>query len=628
MIKLAKPTFYITTAIDYTNAPPHIGHAYEKIAADVQARWKRSQGYDVFFLTGTDEHGLKVQRAAEAAKTSPKKFVDKITKEFKDAWKALNISYDQFIRTTDKEHEKAAAELIKLAKKKVNIYKSTYEGLYCVGCERFLTEKDLVEGKCPYHKKKPEKVSEDSYFFKLSAYQDRLLKLYKENPEFISPPKIRTEIINRVKEGLKDLSITRTSFTWGIPFPLEKGHVIYVWFDALPNYITALGWPSGANFKKYWPADVHHIGKDITWFHCVIWPAILMSAGIELPKKVFSHGWLTIDNQKISKSLGNVIDPRWLVKKYGADVVRFYILRETPYGDDGDFSEKTLAARLNSDLADTLGNLVSRSLTLIQKFADGKVPKQGNMFSTEDLNLGRAAEKALRNANAYMNKLEYHHALDEIWTFLKAANKYIDEQKPWTIKEKERLNTVLYTLAEALRHASALTWPFIPETAEEIAKQLGINKVPQLENLEWGKLKPGTKTQKGKILFKKIEAPKVKSKQKPKEVKNKKPMVSFKDWQKLDLRVGKITEVEDVEGSDKLYKIKIDVGEIKQTAAGLKEYFAPDELMGKKVVFLVNLEPATLRGIKSEGMILAAVKGKNVTLLQPEIDIEIGAKVE
>jgi len=628
VIKLAKPTFYITTAIDYTNAPPHIGHAYEKIAADVQARWKRSQGYDVFFLTGTDEHGLKVQRAAEAAKTSPKKFVDKITKEFKDAWKALNISYDQFIRTTDKEHEKAAAELIKLAKKKVNIYKSTYEGLYCVGCERFLTEKDLVEGKCPYHKKKPEKVSEDSYFFKLSAYQDRLLKLYKENPEFISPPKIRTEIINRVKEGLKDLSITRTSFTWGIPFPLEKGHVIYVWFDALPNYITALGWPSGANFKKYWPADVHHIGKDITWFHCVIWPAILMSAGIELPKKVFSHGWLTIDNQKISKSLGNVIDPRWLVKKYGADVVRFYILRETPYGDDGDFSEKTLAARLNSDLADTLGNLVSRSLTLIQKFADGKVPKQGNMFSTEDLNLGRAAEKALRNANAYMNKLEYHHALDEIWTFLKAANKYIDEQKPWTIKEKERLNTVLYTLAEALRHASALTWPFIPETAEEIAKQLGINKVPQLENLEWGKLKPGTKTQKGKILFKKIEAPKVKSKQKPKEVKNKKPMVSFKDWQKLDLRVGKITEVEDVEGSDKLYKIKIDVGEIKQTAAGLKEYFAPDELMGKKVVFLVNLEPATLRGIKSEGMILAAVKGKNVTLLQPEIDIEIGAKVE
>ena len=624
MIKLAKPKFYVTTAIDYTNAPPHIGHAYEKIAADVQARWKKSQGYDVFFLTGTDEHGLKVQRAAEAAGVTPKEFVDKISAEFKEAWQTLNISFDKFIRTTDKDHERAVAELIKLVKKRGDIYKSVYEGLYCVGCERFLTEKDLVEGKCPVHKKKPERVSEDSYFFKLSAYKDKLLEFYQNNPDFISPQTIRREIINRLKEGLHDLSITRTSFSWGIPFPLEKGHVVYVWFDALPNYITALGWPGGAKFKKYWPAEIHHVGKDITWFHCVIWPAILMSAGLELPKKVFAHGWLTVNGQKISKSLGNVIDPRWLVKKYGADPIRFYILRETPYGEDGDFSEKALVARLNADLADTLGNLISRSLTLITKFADGKIPKQGRMFSTSDLNLAQAGEKALRHANDYMEKLEYHHALDEIWSFLKAINKYIDEQKPWAIEEKDRLNTVLYTIAEALRFVTALIWPFIPETAEKISKQLGLKTVPKLVNLEWGKIKPGTKINKGEILFKKIKFKKTEN-----EKEGKSQMVSFKDWQRLDLRVGKIIEVEEIEGSDKLYKIKVDIGgETRQTAAALKEHFAPDELMGKRVIFLANLEPATIRGVKSEGMILAAVKGDKVVLLQPEKDIELGAKVE
>jgi len=627
VIKLAKPKYYITTAIDYANAKPHIGHAYEKIAADVQARWKRSEGFDVFFLTGTDEHGLKIQRAAEKAGLSPKEFVDNISQEFISAWQSLNISFDKFIRTTSKEHERAVSELIKRVKKKGLIYKSKYEGLYCVGCERFLTEKDLVEGKCPVHKTKPEFVSEESYFFKLSAFKDKLLKLYEENPDFISPRKFKKEIVNKIKEGLRDLSITRTSFSWGIPFPTEDNHVVYVWFDALPNYITALGWPSNLRFKKFWPADTQHIGKDIIWFHYVIWPAILMAADLKLPKKIFAHGWLTINGQKISKTLGNVIDPRWLVKKYGADPIRYCLLREIPYGEDGDFSEKILVTRLNSDLADTLGNLLSRSLTLIEKFAGGKVPKQGRMFSTADLDLGRAAESALYHAKEYMEKLEYHHALDKIWSFLKAANKYIDEQKPWTIKEKERLNTVLYVIAESLRYASALLWPFIPQTADEIAKQLGLKQAPTLKNLEWGALKPGIKIKKGRLLFKKIKMPKETAK--PQKEKEDKQMVSFKDWQKIDLRVGKIIEVEEVENSDNLYKIKVDLGgEVKQTAAGLKKYFAPDELMGKRVIFLANLEPATLRGVKSEGMILAAVKGDQVVLLQPEKDIALGAKVE
>lgn len=506
----------------------------------------------------------------------------------------------------------------------------------------FLLKKYLVDGKCPIHKTKPEYVKEESYFFRLSNYQKQLLDFYKKNPDFISPRKKQAEIINRVKEGLKDLSITRTSFKWGIPFPLEKGHVVYVWFDALPNYITALGWPKGENFKKYWPADVHHIGVDILWFHSVIWPAVLLSAGIALPKKVFVHGWLTINGQKISKSIGNVIDPVFLAEKYGADTVRYFLLREVPYGEDGDFSEAALVARNNSDLADTLGNLLSRSLTLIEKFAGGVVPKPGRQTSV-DLDLQRAFEKAIRHSDEKMEKLEIHHALDEIWAFIKAANKYVDEQKPWTIKEKARLDTVLYNLAAALRVISGLIWPFTPGTAEEIAQQLQI-KVPTLEDLKFTDLKAGTKIKKGKILFKKFEfkkdeQPKIQTEGMQSKAKAlaapsskaamEKPMVKFDEWQKLDLRVGKIEKVEDIEGSDKLYKITVNLGaEKKTTAAGLKQNYKKEQLKGKKIIFLANLEPVTLRGVKSEGMILAAVKGKSVAVLEPEKDIEIGARIE
>ncbi len=597
--------FYVTTAIDYTNAPPHIGHAYEKIAADVQARWKRIKGDDVFFLTGTDEHGIKVQRAAKAANATPKKFVDDLARQFKQAWTALDLSFNKFIRTTDPAHERAIIELIKKVYKKGDIYKGHYEGLYCVGCERFLTERDLVDGKCPWHKKKPEYVKEESYFFKLSKYQKALLRLYKTKPTFISPPQKKTEVINRVKEGLKDLSITRTTFSWGIPFPYDKKHVIYVWFDALPNYITALGWPTGKDFKKYWPADVHHLGADVLWFHTVIWPAILMSAGIELPKKVFVHGWLTVDGQKMSKSLGNVLDPRELVKKYGADPIKYYILREIPFGENGDFSEESLVQRYNSDLANTLGNLLSRSLALVGMFSRGIVPKPNKQLKA-DVDLQKAAKKSIQGADKKIEQLEFHHALGEIWTFIAAENKYVDSQKPWVLakENKERLNTVLYNLIEGLRIISILISSFMPSSADKIRKQIGVKKAPSFNDLKWGLIKPGTKVQKGKSLFPKIELSKLK---RPKE----------EPFSQLDLRIARIKEVNEIPGADKLYALKIELGPLgqRQIVAGIKQHYAKKQLENKQIVVLANLEPARLRGVRSEGMLLAAVQKGQIGIL-------------
>ena len=597
-------TFYVTTAIDYTNAEPHIGHAYQKVIADFFARYKKSLGYDVFFLTGTDEHGAKIQRAAEAQGKTPKEFVDILSKKFEQNWKSLDVDFNRFMRTTDGDHEEAVQLFTKILIENGDIYKGEYEGLYCVGCEAYVTEKDLVDGCCQIHKKPVEKLKEESYFFKLSKYQKKLLDLYEKHPEFIQPVSRRNEIINRVKEGLKDLCIARKQISWGIPFPSDESFCTYVWYEALQNYITGVGWPEGENFKKYWPADLHLLGKDNSWFHNVIWPALLLSAKIKLPKTVFVHGFLTVNGQKISKSLGNTISPSILSQKYGSDAIRYYLMREIPFGEDGDFSEHALVTRINSDLADALGNLLSRTLTLVEKFSDGKVPK-GKTKSE----LGTIFEVVMKNTDDYINKYELHHALEEIWSFIDLTNKYVNEQAPWTLSKenrKEELNNCLYNLCAALRGICALTYPIIPEAADEIATQLGIVEVPTLEKFKWQDMIPGTIVRKGNILFKKYEDVIVeKLEQKPKD--------EFEKFRRADLRVAKIEEVSEIPGADKLYKLKISLGQMgeRQIVAGVRQHYAPDELEGKKIIIVANLKPAKLRGELSQGMLLAGVQDEN-----------------
>ncbi len=456
--------FYVTTAIDYVNAEPHIGHAYQKIVADALARWHKQKGEKVFFLTGTDEHGKKVQQAAKKAGKSPKQFVKEISDKFEKAWKSLNIDYDRFIRTTDSDHEKVVQDFIKKCNKKGDIYKGEYEGLYCVGCERYYTDKELIGGECSYHPgKKLDKLKEKSYFFKLSKYQKFLLELYKKD-RFVLPKQRRNEVVNRVKEGLNDFSITRTSFDWGIAFPLEKGYVTYVWFDALINYITGAG-----KNKEFWPADIHLLGKDNTWFHCVYWPAMLKSAGYELPKTIFNHGFLSFNKQKISKSLGNSISIQTLVDKYCADTIRYFCLRQFPFaeGNDGDFNEKALIARHNDELADKLGNLVSRVSTLVEKNGTQKAPNK----------LAKKLNK--KKIEKLFNNYEFDKVLNEIFAFVDVCNEYVQNKKPWETKDRR----VLYELKESILEISKLLWPFIPSTSEKITKIFESKKIKKSEIL-------------------------------------------------------------------------------------------------------------------------------------------------
>jgi len=483
----AKKTFYITTAIDYVNADPHIGHAYQKIIADALARWHKLKGERVFYLTGTDEHGQKLVRSAEEKGKSPKEFVDETSKKFKEAWKALNIKYDRFIRTTDKDHEKFVQKFIDKIKK--DIYRGEYEGYYCVGCEAYITEKELVNGECPYHPgKKVERLKEETYFFKLSKYEKNLLKIYEDKQEFILPKGRRKEIVNFVKEGLHDLSITRTNIKWGIPFPLDKNHVVYVWFEALLNYLTG-----GGRNQEFWPASVHLLGKDNGRFHAIIWPAMLISAGYELPKTVFIHGFLTFNGQKISKSLGNVISPKYLADKYGSDGVRYFICRNFVFGEDGDFSEKVLVERYNNELADKLGNLVSRLEGLAEK--TGEIKK-----TTADKNL--TSKLKLKEIEKKLDNYELDKGLNLIMGFIDECNKYIQEKKVWQLNGRD-LNTALYTIADSLRVASILLHPFIPETAEKILKRLKEKKI-SLERTKFGLL-GSIKIKKSDVLFKKIK---------------------------------------------------------------------------------------------------------------------------
>jgi len=479
-----KQRFYVTTAIDYVNAEPHIGHAYQKIVADALARWHKLLGKEVLFVTGTDEHGKKIARAAEDAGKSPKEFVDEMSEKFKNAWNALNIKYDRFIRTTDKDHQKIVQEIITKVNERGDIYKGEYEGLYCVGCEAYYTEKDAPDFQCPLHKKSLENLKEESYFFRLSKYQKFLLELYKKNPEFILPKKSCNEVTNRVKEDLKDLSISRASFDWGIPFPLDKKHVTYVWFDALLNYYTAT--QSSEKLKKFWPADLHILGVDNTWFHTVYWPAMLKSANLPLPKTVFNHGFLTFNGQKISKSLGNAISPTTLVKKYGADTIRYFSLRQFPFasGDSGDFSEQALIDRHNNELADKLGNLVSRVSTLAEK------------YGLEEVDIHVDTTAIYETVKREIENYELDKALNEIFAFIDTLNQLIQDRKPWETQDKKDL----YELVSGIKTVTILLSPFIPETAEKIAKTFNFKLT--LEELE--KPLKISKIKKSEILFRKI----------------------------------------------------------------------------------------------------------------------------
>jgi len=496
VIKFEK--FYVTTAIDYPNAKPHLGHAYEKIIADVMARWNRIKGKDVFFLTGMDEHGQNIERAAIRAGKTPQEIVDEMAVFFKDLCRKLNISYDDFIRTTQERHIKVAQEIFKKVFDKGDIYKGFYEGLYCVSCEAYYTEKDAVDGKCPVHKKDLEVLKEDSYFFKLGKYQKQIIEHIKTNKNFILPETRRNEILNRLENELKDLSVSRVSFKWGIPLPIDEKHVTYVWFDALLNYISALDYPN-EKFKKYWPADVQNIGKDISWFHTVIWPAILFAADIEPPKTVFIHGFINMSGEKLSKSRGIMIDPFELIDKYGADTLRYFLMREIPLGEDGDFSEEALINRHNSELADALGNLVNRVLVLVEKNFDGYVPKPYG----EDLKkIALSVSKAVENS---MDEFQFHNALNDIFHLVNETNAYVNAKKPWEIRSRNELGGVLYNLLESLRFIAILLHSFTPETSGKILDQLGLERKFLFSDLEWGKLKPETKTKRGRILFEKIK---------------------------------------------------------------------------------------------------------------------------
>lgn len=637
--------FYVTTPIYYVNSEPHIGSAYTTIVADIVARYKRMRNFDVFFLTGTDEHGQKIMQSALEKGITPKKLVDDLSNNFKTLWEDMGLTNDYFVRTTDKEHEKTVQLAIQKMKKKGDIYKGKYEGWYCIPDESFFSDEDIIEknGKkiCPECGRELKWVEEENYFFRLSKYNDALLKLYDEKPDFIQPDFRRNEMYQILKSGLKDLSITRTTFDWGVPLSDDPEHVVYVWVDALLNYISALGYADNdENFKKYWPADLHLIGKEINRFHSIIWPAMLMSIDVELPKKIFAHGWLTVNGEKISKSLGNAIDPRKLMDAYSKDAVRYYLLRDINFGRDGDFSEDNLLMRYNSDLANDLSNLVHRSLSMLSKYFDGIIQPKGKEEDVDN-QLYLVIEKNTEEILADMDNLKFTQALEKLWEIVRFSNKYIDLTEPWIlgkdISKKDRLSTVLYNLLDSIRNIAIMIYPIMPESSVKIIKKLGYSENHINEkNLGLNKLKPNQKTTTGDPIFQRIDTENWKKVIVIKKEEDKKmseenvvDLIEFQDFSKVDLRVAKIVKAEDVVKSNKLLKLQLDVGKLgnRQIVAGIKKYYSPEELVGKKIIIVANLKPAKLMGIESQGMLLAAKNDENLTVLTVDRDIETGLRI-
>ena len=647
-----KKPFYITTPIYYPSAKLHIGHAYCTTIADSIARYHRLAGDDVFFLTGSDEHGQKIQQKAEEAGIKPIEYTNKIVAGFQNLWKRLNISNDDFIRTTQKRHERVVQEVFNRIYKKGDIYKGEYKGLYCTPCESYWTEHQLDEnGCCPDCHRPVQEVSEEAYFFQMSKYQDRILKYIEDHPDFIQPVSRRNEMINFIKQGLDDLCISRTSFDWGIPVPIDPKHVIYVWFDALTNYLTPIGYlDDPEKFKKYWPADLHLVGKEIVRFHTIIWPCILMALDLPLPKKVYGHGWLIVDGDKMSKSKGNVVDPNGLIDEFGADAIRYFLLREINLGQDGNFSRDALIQRINSDLANDLGNLLHRTLNMTLKFQDGVLAAPSGE-SDVDKSLKADALATVKAFADGMEDMKLSDTIKTVWAFISRANKYIDETQPWALAKdpakKQELANVMYNLAEALRIISVLISPFMPTTAERIWNQLGLAaagkawKDVQLEDIEtWGGIPAGLHVGTPEQLFPRIEVEKdekpaqnaKQQKQAKQEKKAKKEeklpegIITIDDFAKVKLCVAEVLACEPVENADKLLKLTLSTGDAQRTVlSGIAQYYQPDELVGKHLVLVANLKPRKMRGQLSEGMILAASDGKDLKVV--EVNMPAGTEV-